>query len=95
MLFFPDFLCLLTLVFSLTLSFLSLDEDLLPLPGLEGRSVAGSHEVNFVCNPVLNGDLGKEFLTNVVTKHDSLIISSEVEVLEGNKYAFILSSVHI
>lgn len=49
-----------------------------------------------MCSPVLKGSLGKEFLTNVVTKDDSsLIISSQVAVLEGNKDAFILSSVHI
>lgn len=58
--------------------------------------MAGSQEVNCVCSPVLKGSLGKEFLTNVVTKDDSsLIISSQVAVLEGNKDAFILSSVHI
>lgn len=55
--------------------------------------MAGSQDVNFVCNPVLSGGLGKEFLMNVVAKHDFLI-SSEVAVLEGNKDAFILSSVH-
>lgn len=65
------------------------------LPGLEGRSVAGSQEVNCVCSHVLKGGLGKEYSTNVVTKDDFLVISPEVAVLEVNKDAFILSSVHI
>lgn len=82
-------------MFSLTLLiFYSLD-GFADQPGLEGRSVAGSQEVNCVCSPVLKGGLGKEFSTNVVTKDDSLIISSKVAVLEGNKDAFILSSVQI
>lgn len=34
---------------------LFLDENVLPLPGLDERSVAGSQEVNCACNPGLNG----------------------------------------
>lgn len=65
------------------------------LSGLEGRSVAGSQEVNCACNLVLNGGQGMEFLTKVVAKDHSLKMSSEVAVLEGNKDAFILPGVHM